>query len=108
MVLPDGSTIKTLSDQIEDLSPHEILTDSELRNELPSDSRTGILLDRDMKAAFSIYKPGYVRIQPFLLIDRTRHIVTAFGIHGLPKFVVGMTARVSKTSSAGYFGVSSI
>ena len=48
-----------------------ILTNPELRYELPSASRARVPLDRYMKTSFSIYKTCYVRLQPFLLIDRT-------------------------------------
>ena len=34
-------------------------------------------LDSNVKRTFSINEPCDVRIQPFLLIDRTRDIVTA-------------------------------
>ena len=36
-----------------------------------------MLLNSDVKRTLSINKPRDVRIQPFLLIDRTRDIVTA-------------------------------
>ena len=34
-----------------------------------------------MEAALSVYEACYVRLQPFLLIDRTCRIFTAFGFH---------------------------
>src|SRR5580658_7008627 len=71
VILPDHPAIKSLSNEVENLDPRHILTNSELRNELKTDSRTGIPLDGYVKATFSINKTCDVGVQSFLLIDRT-------------------------------------
>jgi hypothetical protein len=48
-----------------------ILTNPEFGYELPSDTRTRIALGCYMKATLAIDETGDVRLQPFLLIDRT-------------------------------------
>ena len=77
MVLANPSTAEPLDDQVEDLPSFGILTDMELGDELPTGSRARVPLDRDVERTFSVDVAGYVGIKPFLLIDRTRHIVTA-------------------------------
>ena len=47
-----------------------------LRYELKTGAAGRIPIHDDRKAAFSVDITGYVAIQPFLLIVRTRHIVT--------------------------------
>ena len=71
MVLTERSTTQELSSQVQDLGSRYVLAYPELRYELPSASRARIPLDRHMKTSFSVYKTGYVRLQSFLLIDRT-------------------------------------
>src|SRR4051812_40198125 len=46
MVLPDVSAAQSGLEEIEDLSPFRILADVELRYELPTNSCTGVPLDR--------------------------------------------------------------
>ena len=89
VVLPYRSTVQSLSNQIQDLRSTDVLTYSKLRDELPTNSRPLVLLDRYVKASFSIDESRDVRIQPFLLIDRTCRIVTFLGCHGAER-----TARV--------------
>ena len=72
----DPSTAQAQLDQVEDLTPLRILTDVKLWYELPTGSRTEVLLDGDVKRAFSVDVARDVGIQSFLLIDRTCRIVT--------------------------------
>ena len=71
VVLTQQSAANRLPSQVKNLDSTDILTDSKLWHELPTDSRARISLNRDVETTFSIDKPGYVRLQPFLLIDRT-------------------------------------
>jgi hypothetical protein len=71
MILTQLSTTQKFSGQVQDLGSSGVLTYPKLPHELPSDSRAGILLERDVKTPFSVHKSGYVRLQSFLLIDRT-------------------------------------
>ena len=77
MILADCSTVETLADEVEDLGPRRVLTDMELRHELPTHPSSRMTLYSHVKRTLAVYEAGDVRIQPFLLIDRTRHIVTA-------------------------------
>ena len=90
VVLPDGPTADPCSDQVKDLRPTHVLADSELRHELPTDSRARVLLDRNVKASFSVDETGYLGIQPFLLIGRTCRIVTAPDVHDDSPYVRGV------------------
>ena len=71
MILSQQPTAEKLACKVQDLDTTYVLANSKLRHELPTAPRAGIPLDCYMKASFSIYKSGYVRLQPFLLIDRT-------------------------------------
>jgi hypothetical protein len=71
VVLTQQPTADRLSSQVKNLDSTDILTDSKFWHELPTDSRARIPLDCDVETTFSVDKPGYVRLQPFLLIDRT-------------------------------------
>jgi hypothetical protein len=71
MILTKRTTTEELPSKVQDLGPRDILADSKLRHELPTASRAGIPLDGYVEASFSVYKTGYVRLQSFLLIDRT-------------------------------------
>ena len=82
---------ESLADQSKDLSPVTILADMKLRNQLKTASTCGIAIDGDRKAALTIYIARDVAIQPFLLIVRTRHIVT-------------VSPTWDETRSAGYTG----
>ena len=65
-------------DEVEDLSPFDVLTDAELGNQLrPALVRSCVPTDRYVKRTFSIDETRDVRIQPFLLIVRTGWIFTA-------------------------------
>ena len=72
----DSAATESVLDQIEDLSSVAVLADVELRNQLKPDPTGRIALYRDREAAFSVDVTRDVAIQPFLLIVRTRHIVT--------------------------------
>ncbi len=65
------------ADEIKNLLPTHIMTNTKLRYELETNSRAWVSLERNVKAAFSVYKSRDVGIQSFLLIDRTCRIVTA-------------------------------
>jgi hypothetical protein len=62
--------------QPEHLAPVPVLADMELWNKLKTAPARRIAVDGDCKAALAIYVTRDVAIQPFLLIVRTRHIVT--------------------------------
>src|SRR5262249_18452624 len=68
------------TDQLEHLSPVAVLADMELRNELKAVVAAWIALHRDREASFSVDVPCDVAIQPFLLIVRTRHVVTIVNV----------------------------
>jgi hypothetical protein len=63
-------------DQLENLSPVAILADVELWNQLIAALARGIAVHDDREAPFSVDVARYVAVQPFLLIVRTRHVVT--------------------------------
>lgn len=65
---------------MENLSPVAVLADMKLRNQLKSDATGRIALHRDREAAFSVDVTRNVAIQPFLLIVRTRHVVTSVNV----------------------------
>ncbi len=71
MVLTDRSATDPPPYQVEDLDPDDVLADSELRHKLPTAPRAGVPLDRHVKTTFSVYETRDVRVQSFLLIDRT-------------------------------------
>ena len=52
------------------------MADVELRHELIAAFARGIAVDDDREASLPVHIARYVAIQPFLLIVRTRHIVT--------------------------------
>jgi hypothetical protein len=72
----DVATTEPAADQLEHLSPVAVLADVELGNELKPDATGAIALHRDREASFSVHVSRDVAIQPFLLIVRTRHVVT--------------------------------
>jgi hypothetical protein len=72
----DVAATQPLTDQLENLSPIAILADVELRDELESDAARGVALHRYREASFSVDVTRDVAVQPFLLIVRTRHVVT--------------------------------
>ena len=94
MILPYRSATNSGLDQIEDLCPTHILAYAEFGNELPTGSRPRVPLNRYVKASFSIDKPRDVRIQPFLLICRTCHIVTALANHDHPTYIWAVSVKV--------------
>ena len=76
----DAAATKPRADELEDLRPVTVLADMELRNELKSDATGRVALHRDREASFSVYITRDVAIQPFLLIVRTRHVVTIVNV----------------------------
>ena len=86
--------IKSIANHIQHLSSVAVLADVKLRNQLITATTRWIAVDGDCKAALAIYKARNVAIQPFLLIVRTRHIVT----------VTLAPVGAHDTSSAGYTG----
>src|SRR6266516_2306971 len=76
----DVATAEPLSNQLEHLSPVAILADVELRDELKSNTAQLVALHRDREASFSVDVTRDVAVQPFLLIVRTRHVVTIVNV----------------------------
>ena len=76
----DVATAEPTLDYLEDLSPVAILADMELGNELKSNTTRRVSLHRDREASFSVDVPRDIAVQPFLLIVRTRHVVTIVNI----------------------------
>jgi hypothetical protein len=103
MVLLDPSTPEPTMDQVEDLSPVGILTDMELRDELPATPCMRVALDCNVERSFSVHIPSDVCIQSFLLVVRTGQIVT---VHLGP--ILRMGADRKWPSTGGCPGVSSI
>ena len=79
MIRLDPAAVEALHDQVKNLTSLCALTDVKLRNELPTVLRARIALDRYVERSFSVDVARDVGIQPFLLINRTRHIVTSHG-----------------------------
>jgi len=76
MVRADRAATETRSDEVDNLSSLSMLTDVELWDELPTGSRRLVPLDGLMERSLSVDVTRDVGIQPFLLIDRTRSVVT--------------------------------
>ena len=72
----DVATAEPVAYQLQYLSPVAVLADVELRNQLKPDAARPIPLHRYGKASFSVDVSRYVAIESFLLIVRTRHVVT--------------------------------
>ena len=72
----DVAASEPFSNQLEHLSPISVLADMELGDELKTETTTRITLHRNREASFSVYVACDVTVQPFLLIVRTRHVVT--------------------------------
>jgi len=89
-----AASSEPLADQPEHLAPVSVLADVELWNKLKAATARWITVDGDCKAALAIYVARDVAIQPFLLIVRTRHIVTV---------ALAPDGTVT-TSSAGFSG----
>ena len=68
------------ADQFKHLDPVAVLADMERRYKLKSDPRGRAALHRDRETPFSVYVTRDVAIQPFLLIVRTRHVVTIVNV----------------------------
>ena len=81
MVLTNLPAAKAPGNEVEDLSPFDVLADSELGNQLPAGSGAIVPTDRYVKRTFSIDETRDVRIQPFLLIVRTGWIFTAHALN---------------------------
>jgi hypothetical protein len=77
MIPPDATAAKAARDQVQDLAALRVLTDMELRDELPSGNRRWVLLNGDVERSLSVDETRDVGIQPFLLIGRTCRVVTA-------------------------------
>jgi len=88
----DVATAESLPNYLEYLSPVAVLADVELGNELKPDTTRRVSLHRDREASFSVDVPRDVAVQPFLLIVRTRHVVT----------IVNVRSDVPTMSSAGF------
>jgi hypothetical protein len=71
MVLPDAAAAEASRDQVQDLTALRVLTDVELRDELPSGSRRWVPLYGDVERSLPVDETRDVGIQPFLLIGRT-------------------------------------
>ncbi len=102
VVLPKRSTVKALSDKIENFLPTSILADTKLRHELEANPCARVSLERNVKAAFSIYKSRNICIQSFLLIDRTCHIVTTSKLHDANVSLGCNSHEAPLMSSAGF------
>ena len=76
----DVSASESTPDQLEHLSPVAVLADMELGDELITDATTRVALHRDREASFSVDVTRDVTVQPFLLIVRTRHVVTTVNV----------------------------
>ena len=74
---PDPAAAESGSQELEDRSSLWVLADVELGYELPAEPCGRIPLDRDVEASFPVDVSRQVVVQPFLLIDRSRCIVTA-------------------------------
>ena len=79
-VRPDVAAAQSRPDQFEHLSPVTVLADVELWDELKPDATGRAALHRDREASFSVDVTRDVAIQPFLLIVRTRHVVTTVNV----------------------------
>ena len=79
-VRSDATASKPLLNQSEHLIPVTVLADMELRYQLRPDAARRLALHRDREAAFSVDVTRDVAIQPFLLIVRTRHVVTIVNV----------------------------
>jgi hypothetical protein len=71
MVLADAPTADLPLDEVGNLSPYDILTDPELGSKLPTNPASWVALNCYVKTTFTIDETRNVRVQPFLLIDRT-------------------------------------
>ena len=75
----DMTTFEILLQVVKDMRTRRCLDDGELRLDLPTEARAPLPKDRHREAAFSVYEPDDPLLEawPFLLIDRTGHIVTS-------------------------------
>ncbi len=76
----DVAAPESSANQLEHLSPVAVLADVELRDKLKPDSTGAIALHRNREASFSVDVTRDVAVQPFLLIVRTRHVVTTVNV----------------------------
>ena len=79
-IRPDSAATESIPDQLENLSPVTVLADMELRNKLKPEATRCVALNRHREASFSVDVTRDVTVQPFLLIVRTRHVVTTVNI----------------------------
>jgi hypothetical protein len=89
------SAAEPVANQVKDLTALRVLTDVEFRDELPTGPRCRIPLNGDVKRTFSVDVARNVGVQPFLLIDRTRSVVT---FHGSTLAVADDVARSPRFS----------
>ena len=71
-----AASTKPRLDHAQHLSPVTVLADMKLRHQLVASTTRWIAVDADCEAALAVYITRNVAIQSFLLIVRTRHIVT--------------------------------
>ena len=92
----DPATSEVVAQHLQRANAGSALDYDELRLHLPPDRRGRVSMHRHGEAAFAVDEPGYPPCdsQPFLLIVRTRHVVT----------IVNITSDVTM-SSAGYSDV---
>jgi hypothetical protein len=92
----DPSASEVVAKRLERLNARGTLNYHELRLHLPADRGGRIAVHGDGETAFTVDEPGYPPCdsQPFLLIVRTRHVVTSVNV-----------ASDDTLSSAGYSDV---
>ena len=76
----DVAAPKPRVNQLEYLSPVAVLADVKLGYQLKPDAAGAIVLHRYREASFSVDVTRDVAVQPFLLIVRTRHVVTTVNV----------------------------
>lgn len=77
MVLLDASKPEVISDLFQEFFVTFVLNDPELRKHLPAEAHLWHPIDANIETAFSIGEADYpLRIQAFLLIVCTHHIIT--------------------------------
>ena len=77
---PDPAAAESGPQELEDRSSLGVLADVELGDELPAEPCGRVPLDRDVEASFPVDVSRTIVVQPFLLIVRTRHVVTMVNV----------------------------
>ena len=82
LVAVDPSAAEEVSHRLESCKARSSLDDDELRLHLPAQCRPDVALDRHAEATFTIDEPDNptCESQSFLLIVRTRHVVTIVNV----------------------------